>query len=253
MGESTTRRQEEVAALCLGLDLGLTLIDTAEMYADGGAERVVGEAIAGRRDEVFLVSKAYPWNAGRHSLPRACEESLRRLGTDYLDLYLLHWRGEYPLGETVEAFERLREQGRIRHWGVSNFDVDDLEALSDTRCAVNQVQYNPEVRGIDFDLLPWQRRHDLPLMAYCPVGQGGQLLKHPALGQVAERHDATPAQIALAWCLREPGVMAIPKAIDPEHLRRNAEAADIRLDDRDLSILDAAFPPPTRKRRLAIL
>lgn len=253
MGESAARRQDEVAALRRGLELGMRLIDTAEMYADGGAERLVGEAISGRRDQAFLVSKAYPWHAGRHSLPRACEASLDRLGTDYLDLYLLHWRGDFPLMETVDAFERLREQGKIRRWGVSNFDVDDLQELEGLACATNQVQYNPEARGVDFDLLPWQRRRGMPLMAYCPVGQGGGLLGHPALLQVAERRGATPAQIALAWCLRDDGVIAIPKAVDPEHLRQNAEAADIRLDDEDRAVLDAAFPPPTRKQRLAIV
>ncbi|WP_263146761.1 aldo/keto reductase [Pseudomonas sp. RIT-PI-AD] len=253
MGERQDQRVREVTALREGLELGMSLIDTAEMYAEGGAERVVGEAIGGRREQVFLVSKAYPWHAGRDSLPKACEDSLRRLGTDYLDLYLLHWRGEYPLAETLEAFERLREQGKIRRWGVSNFDLDDLQELDAPDCAANQVLYNPEARGIEFDLLPWQRRQGLPLMAYCPVGQGSRLLEHPALLEVARRQDATPAQVALAWVLRGDGVIAIPKAVDPLHLKQNAAAADLRLSAEDMATLDQAFPAPTRKRPLAMI
>ena len=232
MGENPSRRQAEVRALREGLDLGLTLIDTAEMYGEGGAEQVVGEAISARRDEVFVVSKVYPHNASIAGVQSACERSLRRLGTDHIDLYLLHWRGRYPLNDTVEGFERLREQGKIRRWGVSNFDVDDLEELDNSRCATNQVLYNPEARGIEFDLIGCQAQRGMPLMAYCPVGQGGSLLHDTIVRQVAEKHAASPAQIALAWALRHPGVITIPKAVTLEHLRQNAEAAGIQLDER---------------------
>ncbi|SDK02567.1 aldo/keto reductase [Pseudomonas indica] len=253
MGEDPAERPREVAALRLGLELGLTLIDTAEMYGEGGAEEVVGEAIQGRRERVFLVSKVYPHNASRSGVAAACERSLRRLGCDYLDLYLLHWRGQYPLAETVEAFERLREQGKVRRWGVSNFDLDDMEELDNAACATNQVLYNPEQRGIEFDLLPWCQARRMPVMAYCPLGQGGALLKHPALLEVARRQGATPAQVALAWALHQPGVLAIPKAVEVEHVHLNAGAARLALSAEELAIIDAAFPPPARKRSLAMV
>jgi diketogulonate reductase-like aldo/keto reductase len=255
MGERGADRRAEAAALRLGLDLGMTLIDTAEMYAEGGAEEVVAEAIAGRRDEVFLVSKVYPHNASGRKLQAACERSLQRLRAETIDLYLLHWRGSTSLSDTVEGFERMRAAGKIRRWGVSNLDVDDLEelggALAD--CAADQVLYNLENRGIEHDLLPFCRERGMPVMAYSPVGQGGALLRHPALRAVAERHGATPAQVALAWTLRAPGVISIPKASDPEHVRSNAAARDLRLTEADLAELDAAFPPPKRKQRLAML
>ncbi|WP_312289935.1 aldo/keto reductase [Stutzerimonas nitrititolerans] len=254
MGENPAERSREIAALRLGIELGMTLIDTAEMYGEGGAEEVVGEAIQGRRERVFLVSKVYPHNASRRGVPQACERSLRRLGTDCIDLYLLHWRGEYPLAETVDAFERLREAGKIRRWGVSNCDVDDLQELGDiAACATNQVLYNPEERGIEFDLLPFCQAHDMPVMAYCPVGQGGSLLQDPAIIEVARRQGAQPGQVALAWALRQPNVLVIPKAVDPAHVRANAAAAELRLSDEELSILDGAFPPPRRKRALQMV
>ena len=254
MGENPAERSREIAALRLGIELGMTLIDTAEMYGEGGAEEVVGEAIQGRRERVFLVSKVYPHNASRRGVPQACERSLRRLGTDCIDLYLLHWRGQYPLAETVEAFERLREAGKIRRWGVSNCDVDDLQELGDiAACATNQVLYNPEERGIEFDLLPFCQAHDMPVMAYCPVGQGGSLLQDPAIGEVARRQGAQPGQVALAWALRQPNVLVIPKAVNPAHVRANAAAAELRLSDEELSILDGAFPPPRRKRALQMV
>ncbi|VVN33055.1 aldo/keto reductase [Pseudomonas fluorescens] len=253
MGEDPSRNRQEVAALRQGIELGMTLIDTAEMYAEGGAEQVVGEAIAGRRDKVFLVSKVYPHNASRNGIPQACERSLRRLETDYIDLYLLHWRGQYPLEETVEAFERLREAGKIGRWGVSNCDLDDLHELAAPACATNQVLYNLEERGIEFDLLPWCQQHRLPVMAYCPLGQGAEMLAHPALKHVAARHDATPAQVALAWILRQDGVIAIPKAVSPEHVQLNAQAAQLRLEAGDLEALDHAFHAPQRKQRLAMV
>ncbi|MGQ7956951.1 aldo/keto reductase [Pseudomonas sp. SP16.1] len=253
MGEDRRQRAREVAALREGLELGLRLIDTAEMYGEGGAEEVVGEAIAGLRERVFLVSKVYPHNASRSGVQQACERSLRRLGCERIDLYLLHWRGQHPLAETVEGFERLREQGKIGAWGVSNFDLDDLLELDQATCATNQVLYNLEARGIEYDLLPWQRRAGMPLMAYCPLSQAGALLQEPALREVAERHGVTPAQVALAWTLRLEGVLAIPKAVDAAHLRDNAAAASVVLGADDLKLLDAAFPPPQRKRSLQMV
>ena len=257
MGEAGASRADEVAALRLGIDLGMTLIDTAEMYAEGGAEEVVAKAIAGQRDKVFLVSKVYPHNATKRGTPAACERSLKRLGTDRIDLYLLHWRGSAPLGETVEAFEKLRAAGKIRHWGVSNLDVDEMDELfsvSDGRaCATNQVLYNPERRGIEFDLLPWCAKRHMPVMAYSPVGQGGRLLRSAALVSVAKRHNATPAQVAIAWSLRHPHVISIPKSAAAAHVRENAAAASLKLTDADLNEIDAAFPPPKRKQSLGML
>ena len=253
MGENRDRRKGEVAALREGLERGLRLIDTAEMYGEGGAEEVVGEAISGKRDQVFLVSKVYPHNASRSGVAAACERSLRRLGSEHIDLYLLHWRGRYPLDETVEAFERLREQGKIGRWGVSNFDLDDLQELGQPACATNQVLYNPEERGVEFDLLPWQQRQNMPLMAYCPLGQGGALLADAALQQVAQQHGATTAQVALAWALRQPNVLVIPKASDPRHLAENAAAAELQLSATDLQAIDSAYPAPTRKQRLQMV
>jgi diketogulonate reductase-like aldo/keto reductase len=256
MGEDDRARKAEVAALRLGIELGLTLIDTAEMYGEGGAEVVVGEAIAGQRERVFVVSKVYPHNAGSRALAAACDRSRARLGIDAIDLYLLHWRGSVPLAETVEGFEALKRAGKIARWGVSNLDVVDLEELwsvGGDACAANQVLYNLAERGIEFDLMPWCARRSLPVMAYSPVGQGGRLLRQKALAEVAARHGATPAQVALAWMLARPGVIAIPKAADPKHMRENAAAARLRLTEEDHATLDAAFPPPQRKRPLAIL
>ena len=253
MGEDPGQRQREVAALQQGIDLGLTLIDTAEMYAEGGAEKVVGQALAGRRDKVFLVSKVYPHNASRKGAIVACERSLQRLGTEHIDLYLLHWRGQYPLEETVEAFEQLRDAGKIGRWGVSNFDTDDMRELDQPTCATNQVLYNPEQRGIEFDLLPWCREHQVPVMAYCPLAQAGRLLRHPVLTQIAEAHGVTPAQVCLAWVTRQDGVIAIPKAVEPRHVQLNAAAANLTLRAEDLLAIDQAFPAPTRKQRLAMV
>lgn len=253
MGEKGHQRSAEIAGLCLGIEQGLTLIDTAEMYADGGAEEIVGQAIAGQRDKVFIVSKVYPHNAGRKAMPVSCEASLRRMNTDYIDLYLLHWPGQYPLEETVEAFERLREAGKIGRWGVSNFDVSDMMELDNPDCATNQVLYNPEQRGIEFDLLPWAANRHLPTMAYCPIGQAGNLLYHPALQEVAQRHNATPAQICLAWVLRQDNMIAIPKATNPEHIRLNVAAAQIQLSSQDLADIDRAWPAPTRKMPLGMV
>lgn len=256
MGERRDRFAQEVAALRLGIELGMTLIDTAEMYASGGAEEVVREAISGRRDEVFVVSKVLPTNASRAATIRACEASLKRLGTDRIDLYLLHWRGGVPLSQTVDAFETLKAGGKIADWGVSNFDVDDMEELAALpgggAVAANQVLYNLGNRGIDFDLMPWQRKRGIPVMAYSPVGEGN-LAGDGRLKAVAGRHGATPAQVALAWTLRGEGVIAIPKASQEKHVRDNRAAADIRLTAQDLADLDAAFPPPRRKQPLAMV
>lgn len=252
-GENRNNRAQEIAALQSGIDLGMTLIDTAEMYGEGAAEEVVGEAIAGRRDQVFVVSKVYPHHASATDLPRACENSLRRLKIHAIDLYLLHWRGSVPLQETVETFEVLRISGKIRSWGVSNFDVHDMEEIEDTACVANQVLYHPGERGIEFDLLPWCRERKVAIMAYSPIGHGGDLLSSRALRAVAERHRATPAQIALAWALRQPDVIAIPKASEAEHVRENVAAAEIRLTEEDLGTIDSAFPPPKEKRPLSML
>ncbi|RWM19908.1 MAG: aldo/keto reductase [Mesorhizobium sp.] len=256
MGEDRRRRADEVSALKLGLDLGITLIDTAEMYASGGAEEVVAEAIAGRRDETFLVSKVLPSNASRAGVERACEASLKRLSTDRIDLYLLHWPGSVPLSETVEAFESLKAQGKIRYWGVSNFDTDEMEDLvglpSGGNVQTNQVLYNLSRRGPEFDLAPWCAERGIPLMAYSPVEQGA-LARNARLEAVAARHNATAAQIALAWAMAQPGVIAIPKAVRQEHVRQNAAALDIKLAPEDFSDLDRAFPPPTRKRGLEMI
>ncbi len=253
MGEDPSARAKEVAALREGLELGMSLIDTAEMYGEGGAEKIVGEAIAGRRDQVFLVSKVYPHNASRQGVAEACERSLQRMGCEYIDLYLLHWRGQYPLAETVEAFERLREQGKIGRWGVSNFDVADLLELDNSACATNQVLYNPEERGIEFDLLPWSQQAHLPTMAYCPIAQAGGLLAEPSVLAIAQQHGVTPAQVCLAWVLRHEQMIAIPKAVTLAHVRENAGAADLQLTPADLQSLDAAFPAPRRKQRLAMV
>ncbi len=257
MGEGRQPRAREEAALRLGIDLGMTLIDTAEMYADGGAEEVVAQAIAGQRDRVFLVSKVTPQNASRAGAVAACERSLKRLGTDMIDLYLLHWQGSVPLAETVAAFAALVEARKIARWGVSNLDTADMTELAGVPggagCATDQVLYNLGARGVEFDLLPWCAARSMPLMAYSPVGQGGSLLRDAALGRIAARHQATPAQVAIAWTLRRPGVVSIPKASDMEHVRQNAAAAAIALTAQDLEQLDAAFPPPRRKRGLQML
>jgi len=256
MGEVAARRREEARALRLGLDLGMMLIDTAEMYADGGAEEVVAEAVAGRRDEAFIVSKVLPSNASRRGTLAACERSLRRLRTDRIDLYLLHWRGGERLADTVAAFEELAAAGKIRHWGVSNFDTDDMEEIADLGehrlPATNQVLYNLARRGIEFDLLPWCRRRAIPTMAYSPIEQG-RLLGHPELVRLAAARGVGPAEMALAWVLRAPDVIAIPKAATADHARANRAALDIVLGDEELAALDHAFPPPTRKRPLELL
>ena len=256
MAEDTRRRTDEIAALRAGLDLGMTLIDTAEMYTDGQAEELVGEAIAGRRNEVFLVSKVLPQNATEAGTIEACERSLNRLRTDYLDLYLLHWRGNVPLEATLEAFAVLVAQGKIRHFGVSNFDTMDMEELWNTlggrSTATNQVLYNLSRRGIEFDLIPWCQNRSMPIMAYSPIEQG-RILRHAELQTIADRHDATPAQVALAWTIRQDGVIAIPKAGSVAHVRENRGAAGLSLTPEDLALLDRTFAPPASPQPLEML
>ncbi|GGF56987.1 aldo/keto reductase [Azorhizobium oxalatiphilum] len=256
MGEQAGKRADEIAALRAGIELGLTLVDTAEMYGDGATEKQVGAALKdGWREKAFLVSKVYPHNASRRGVVDACTRSLIRLGTDRLDLYLLHWRGSYPLEETIAGFEDLQKAGKIRHWGVSNLDTDDMEELLEAggeACAVNQILYNPSRRGPEFDLLPFQARHKIPVMAYSPIEQA-RLPRGGALGAVAKKHGVDPFQVALAWVMRDPGVIAIPKAGRVAHVEANAAARDLKLDADDLAAIDADFPPPKRKRSLEML
>jgi diketogulonate reductase-like aldo/keto reductase len=259
LGERTRTRATEVAVLREALELGFRLIDTAEMYGDGGAEEVVGAALAawsGRRDDVFVVSKVLPSNASRRDTVAACERSLRRLGVDRIDLYLLHWRGSVPLAETVVAFEQLQHDGKIRYWGVSNFDCVDMQALwglsGGNACAANQIYYAASRRGIEFDLLPWLRERRVPAMAYCPLGEGA-LARDTVLAEIGRRHGASAAQVAIAWLLTQPNVIPIPKAGNPDHLRENWAAAKLKLTADDLAAIDRRFPPPKRKSALAMV
>jgi len=267
MGESSARRAAEVGALRQALELGYRLIDTAEMYGEGGAEEVVGQAVgealrAGdlRREDLFVVSKVYPHNASRRGTPQACERSLRRLGLDRIDLYLLHWRGSQPLAETVEALRTLLAQGRIAHWGVSNFDVEDLQELAalapetegPAACATNQVYYAASERGMEFALRPWMHARGMPAMAYSPLDQGA-LAKDATLAEIGAPQGLSAAQLALAWVLAQPGTVAIPKAADARHLCDNWAAAGVDLDAEALRRIDAAFPPPRRRTPLAMI
>jgi diketogulonate reductase-like aldo/keto reductase len=249
MGERASERAAELKAVKLGLELGIRLVDTAEMYGEGKAEEIVGEAMGPLRDEIYLVSKVYPHNASRKGAIAACERSLKRLGTDRLDLYLLHWRGSHPLAETVEAFEALKKDGKIRNWGVSNLDAGDMDELAGVpngrNCASDQVLYHLGSRGIEWQLLAKCQKAKIMVMAYSPLGQG-PLLRKPALGKIAGKHGCDAAAVALAWVLRQPEVVTIPKATNPEHVRANIKAVDIKLDAEDLAALDAAFPPPKR-------
>ena len=253
MGERKGERVAEVAAIKLALDLGIRLVDTAEMYGEGGAEEMLSEALAGRRDEIFLVSKVYPHNAARKNVLTACERSLKRLKTDRLDLYLLHWPGSVPIAETIGAFETLVKDGKIRNWGVSNFDADGMAAVARApdggNCASNQVLYHLGSRGIEWKLLDACRKANVMVMAYSPLGQG-PLLRKPALKAIADKHGVEPAAVALAWVLRHPGVITIPKAVKPEHVKANMQALDVKLDADDFKALDAAFPPPKRAEPL---
>ncbi len=256
MGESARKRADEVKALAHGLSLGVTLIDTAEMYGDGEAETIVADAVGSKRDDVFIVSKVLPSNSSKRGTISACERSLKRLKTDHINLYLLHWRGSPPLRETIEAFETLKDAGKILSWGVSNFDTGEMEEVAETKggnaCATNQVLYNLTRRGIEFDLMPWCRTRKMPIMAYSPIEQG-RMLGHPALGDVARRHKATPAQVGLAWLLRQDGVIVIPKATALAHVDEDVAALDLKLTADDLATLDRAFPPPKKATSLDML
>lgn len=256
MGDSASDRAAEIEALRTGIELGMTVIDTAEMYGDGRSEILVGEAISGWRDKIFLISKVLPFHASREKMQRACENSLKRLNTDYLDLYLLHWKGRIPWKETVKGMLALQQAGKIRYWGVSNLDVRDMQQIyaveGGASCAANEVLYNLTRRGIEFDLLPWCRKQQLPVIAYSPIEQG-RLLQQPAVMKIAAEHSVTPAQVALAWVLRKPGVLAIPKAATAEHVRQNYESLSLQLTPENWKELDRAFPPPVRKQPLEML
>lgn len=255
MGETTSRFADEAAALKLGIDLGVTLVDTAEMYGNGVAEEIVAEAAKGRRDKLFIVSKVLPYNASQRGAMDACERSLKRLKTDHIDLYLLHWRGSYPFAETLAAFDKLKQQGKIRHHGVSNFDRRDLEEWAaldgGAALAADQVLYHLANRGIEWDLVPWCRARGVAIMAYTPLGHG-RMLADPGLAAIARRHRATAAQVTLAWLLARDGTIVIPKAAQPEHVRDNRKAADIVLSPEDLAAIDRVFPPPRRKSPLGM-
>lgn len=255
MGVGDSDEAAQLRALQTGIAQGMTLIDTAEMYGDGRSEQLVAKAIAGQREKVFVVSKVLPWNASRKGTLKACEASLKNLKTEVLDLYLLHWRGSYPLTETIAAFEELKSAGKIRHYGVSNFDVDDLDELKElvpkASCAANQVQYNLRDRGIEFDLYPRCEKDGIAVMAYSPLGQG-RLIKNPGIASIAQKHKVTNACISLAFILRLPGMIAIPKSSDEKRVLENAAAADLVLDNEDLARLDEMFPPPRKKRSLAM-
>lgn len=261
IGDERSKKKQEISALRLGVELGMTVIDTAEMYGEGLSEELVGEAITGIRDQVFLVSKVYPHNAGRDRITRSCEQSLMRLKTDRLDLYLLHWKGNIPLSETVEGLERLVEAGKIVRWGVSNLDTADMKDLvslaKGSHCAVNQVLYHLGSRGIEVDLLPWQRERGIPIMAYSPLAQAGTLrrglIPNPVVQNIAEQHHIKPLQLLLAWCIRNGNVLALPKSSSEEHVRQNAAADGVDLTEEDINRLDAAFPKPTSKVPLDIL
>jgi diketogulonate reductase-like aldo/keto reductase len=256
MGENVRRRADEVAALRHGIEHGVTLIDTAEMYGDGEAETIVADAVGRKRDSVFIVSKVLPENSSKRGTIAACERSLKRLKTDRIDLYLLHWRGSPPLQETLAGFESLTDAGKILHWGVSNFDIGEMGELAKQpgggACATNQVLYNLTRRGIEFDLMPWCRARKIPVMAYSPIEQG-RMLNHAALREVGSRHTATPAQVALAWLLRQDGVIVIPKASTLAHVDENLASLDLKLTAADLATLDKALPPPTKPHSLAML
>ena len=262
LGNDPGREQQEIQALRTGIDRGMTLIDTAEMYGEGLAESLVGKAIQPyEREKLFLVSKVYPFNAGRSHIFQSCQQSLDRLGTDYLDLYLLHWRGRVPLFETVQCMEELVKEGKIRAWGVSNFDVEDMEELfrlpQGNRCQVNQVLYHLGDRGVEFSLLPWMKAHGVVMMAYCPMAQGGTLrrglLNSPQLKQVASNHRLTPAQALLAFTLQDPNVISIPRTGNPEHAVQNSQVAQVRFTDQEMELLNQAFPPPRCKMPLNVV
>lgn len=256
MGDDPSAKSEEIKTLRTGIDLGMRLIDTAEMYGNGRSELLVGEAIENIREDVVLVSKVLPSNASSEGVVKACENSLRRLKTDYLDLYLLHWEGRYPLEETIVAFEKLKNSGKIKHWGVSNFDTDLMESLFDNQngnlCATDQVLYNLSRRGPEFDLLPWCKKHHLPVMAYSPIEQS-RLLSNEILARIAEKYNATASQIALGWILQNQHIIPIPKASTVEHVKDNFRSLEVQLTEEDNQMLDKVFPAPKRKVSLEMI
>jgi diketogulonate reductase-like aldo/keto reductase len=259
MGEDDIKRVEEVAALRYGISLGMSLIDSAEMYANGQAEDVAGEAIENvKREDVFLVSKVYPVNANRQMIFESCDRSLKRFGVEYLDMYLLHWREDADLAEVAYCMESLVEQKKIKGWGVSNFDTFDMEDLwkvpDGNKCAINQVLYNLGSRGIEFDLMPWQRERNIPFMAYCPVAQGAslreELLDNKNVRQVAAKYQVTPMQILLGFVLRHEDLAAIPKAVQRAHVKQNAASINIKLTEDDVAWISKSFPKPTFKMEM---
>jgi diketogulonate reductase-like aldo/keto reductase len=262
LGEHKLLFQKEKEALTAGIDKGMTLLDTAEMYGDGMAEQLIGKTIAGmERDRLFLVSKVYPHNAGKKNIFKSCMNTLHRMGVDYLDLYLLHWRGAIPLSETVACMEQLKKEGKIRRWGVSNFDTEDMKELwsvpDGKNCAVNQVLYHVASRGIEYELLPWMREHHVPLMAYCPLAQGGDLRRglyqNPVLGKIAAKHQATIPQVMLAFAIRGGDTIAIPRSGSKEHTLENAAADSITLSEEELRLIDQEYPAPQCKTYLDIM
>ncbi|MDK4449871.1 aldo/keto reductase [Enterococcus casseliflavus] len=262
MGDDPAKEKAEIDALQAGIKAGAAVIDTAEMYGEGNAETLVGKAIQPfTRGDLYLISKVYPWNASADELPKALDRSLARLGTDYLDLYLLHWRGDVPLAETVDALEAAKASGKIRAWGVSNFDVADMEELlrleNGDQCAANQVLYNLGARGIEYDLFPWQAEAEIPVIAYSPIAQGDRLGHHfkndEVLKELAEAKGCTIFQLLLAWTLRQPHVLAIPQTSDSLHMLQNIEACKIVFSQSELAAIDARFPAPTKKQPLAMI
>ena len=262
LGEDKSKEQDEIKSIKIGIENNMTLIDTAEMYGEGLAEELVGKAIKGYdREKLFLVSKVYPHNAGRRNIFRSCENTLKRMGVEYLDLYLLHWRGAVPLSETVECMEELVKKGKIKRWGVSNFDIDDMKELMTVKdgdkCVVNQVLYHLGSRGIEYSLYPWMQEHNIPVMAYCPMAQGAslkhELMTNKELIQIAEKYDLSIPELLLAFVLQKDNIIAIPRTSNPQHALRNAKVADVKIDEGDLEIMDREFPAPDRKVYLDIV
>lgn len=262
LGEDKSKEQDEIKSIKIGIENNMTLIDTAEMYGEGLAEELVGKAIKGYdREKLFLVSKVYPHNAGRRNIFRSCENTLKRMGVEYLDLYLLHWRGAVPLSETVECMEELVKKGRIKRWGVSNFDIDDMKELMTVKdgdkCVVNQVLYHLGSRGIEYSLYPWMKEHNIPVMAYCPMAQGAslkhELMTNKELIKIAEKYDLSIPELLLAFVLQKDNIIAIPRTSNPQHALRNAKVADVKIDEGDLEIMDREFPAPDRKVYLDIV
>lgn len=262
MGDSISQRATEIAAIQAGIEAGAKVIDTAEMYGNGRSEQLIKQAIQPyNRDDLYLIDKVLPTNAGKSQLEASLDQSLANVGTDYFDLYLLHWRGGIPLAETVKELERVKKAGKIKAWGVSNFDVADLKELwnlpNGNNCVANEDLYNLDERGIEYDLLPLMKQHALPLIAYSPLSQGdtitGKLTDNPVLNQIAHHHQVTVEQIMLAWVLRIGNVLAIPQSSNPKHAQANVEAGEIELTDKEILTLQKEFPTPNSKQPLAVI